>query len=691
MKKMLKYFVVLLTALFPATVFAQSSTYQTTHDTIPNFVYLAPISAVADGLASDPATWNCNCVPTPADKVIVDSPRVVNVDTLDVHSVGGTGILNMLDSGYLRVVNVQFANGGKLTGGSPAAPISSEVVIRDVVPEASDTQKFGTGGTIINGTLDLHGHPKVPFVNLGYEPLAGAVIMQIVPPQGWAVGDKLVIPDTRETRTGTSQTEEVTITELGVDNITFTPALAYDHLGARDYTNTLLFTPDVANLSRSIVIRSENPAGTRGHVLVTGTSEMRLSYVEFSDLGRTTVANLGSANPAGRYPLHAHHMIETAASDVQVVGIAISGCKKWCAAIHGSHYQEWTDNIFDDADGGGFVTEDGSETGNSILRNLALRIRGVGDIPDINGREGSGFWFRAQQNDVRDNVAADTRWAGFMVWEKNGNIGSALNMNVPLKKGGTRVQWNVRQLPFVAFTGNRAYATDRGFETWYAFSTVLDNFDAWHNKTAHLFLYYGIDAQVEDVVAVGDGGTVDCIQVRQPLSLMLRNTELQGCLTGFRNKSNKKSIVIENVLWRNNTADLVMNAPDEVLLKPEQFINNDFVSGVVTGTWDYGSSSIVPGAYVHPYTAGLNLVPGGVYSGTVALAPTVTPTVTGGRAQVYISGKKVVDDYSEPYAGTWNTTTYPNGPHWVIVEIKQNVAGSWPMVEYISFLVYVQN
>ena len=53
------------------------------------------------------------------------------------------------------------------------------------------------------------------------------------------------------------------------DEVSLTSPLRYDHQGARRADGTPEFLPHVGNLTRNIVIRSENPQGTRGHMMAS--------------------------------------------------------------------------------------------------------------------------------------------------------------------------------------------------------------------------------------------------------------------------------------------------------------------------------------------------------------------------------------------------------------------------------------
>ena len=143
--------------------------------------------------------------------------------------------------------------------------------------------------------------------------------------------------------------------------------------------------PHVGNLTRNVVIRSENPSGTRGHTLFTHRSTVAIHYVQFQDLGRTRATPLIAAtNHIGRYPLHIHHLWgpvnpSNTGYQFEVVGNAINDSLKWPIAVHGSHYGLVKQNVvFGGAQltGAGIAVEDGTETENLFEENFVANIRG---------------------------------------------------------------------------------------------------------------------------------------------------------------------------------------------------------------------------------------------------------------------------------------------------------------------------
>src|SRR5204863_598575 len=100
------------------------------------------------------------------------------------------------------------------------------------------------------------------------------------------------LPDTRHLRwnewQGTAyvpQWEELTIASVSGTQVTLTGALAFDHIGARDANGHLDFLPHVGNLSRNVIVRSQNGSGTRGHTIAMHRADVDIRYVRFQQLG----------------------------------------------------------------------------------------------------------------------------------------------------------------------------------------------------------------------------------------------------------------------------------------------------------------------------------------------------------------------------------------------------------------------
>jgi hypothetical protein len=149
------------------------------------------------------------------------------------------------------------------------------------------------------------------------------------------------------------------------------------------------------------VIRSANPAGTRGHTIHVHRADVDVRYTLFKDLGRTTNDDLGPSNQMGRYPLHMHHVMgpvnpSDTGHQYRLIANAITDSRKWPLTVHNTHYGLIKDNVVFNGVGSGFVTEDGNESNNECVRNFGAAIFGDQNPRDMDGRDGSIFWLNGR-------------------------------------------------------------------------------------------------------------------------------------------------------------------------------------------------------------------------------------------------------------------------------------------------------
>jgi hypothetical protein len=83
---------------FRPTIPNYATTTSDHYATVARFQYFTlPITSVATGNWSSPTTWDCNCVPTATDNVVIDTPHTVTVDAASqAKSINLKGILNYL-------------------------------------------------------------------------------------------------------------------------------------------------------------------------------------------------------------------------------------------------------------------------------------------------------------------------------------------------------------------------------------------------------------------------------------------------------------------------------------------------------------------------------------------------------------------------------------------------------------------
>jgi G8 domain len=536
---------------------AKAQVVHTPHDHIPNFAASPTIRSAAAGAWSSPATWTPARVPASSD--IVGIAHAVTYDSMigDAAVIGieagGALRFSVSQSTALRVGTLLVLPGGILEVGTAAAPVpasmSARIIIKDVPLNASaDPDQYGTGLLSVDGEVSFHGAVKSPtFIRTTQEPRAGHSTLALErPAAGWRVGDRIFLPDTRQVPTDhwfnpgyQLYVEERTIQGLSADGrtITLSAPLAFDHRGARDadgtptvVAGTVALLPHVGNLTRNVVIGSENPSGTRGHTLFTSRSRVAIHYVQFQDLGRTRAAPLhSSSNHIGRYPLHIHHLWgpfnpTNTGYQFEIVGNAINDSLKWPIAVHGSHYGLVRRNVVfggPQLTGAGIAVEDGSETENLFDENFVANVRG-----QINPREsGPGtadgltpgsaaecFWAAGFNNRFVNNVASDCRnpvqqivsgpgWK-FIVPAAPYTARNPRFRGADMTEANQTVAVTPQHQPILEFRGNEVYglAAD-GLTAWqlgtdgYAImppgmgESLIKDFRVWHTYEGAIFNY----------------------------------------------------------------------------------------------------------------------------------------------------------------------------------------------------------
>jgi hypothetical protein len=553
---------------------------------VPYFCASPSVSSAASGLWSDTGTWSTGKVPGADDKVKIAAGHEVifNVKSdakLDCIEVDGRLRFETTSDTRVKVGNLVVMDQGRLEIGTEAEPVSpnvtAEIIIADrPIDRTVDPTQIGTGIEGL-GAIAMHGSVKTPtFLRLKNEALAGSTTLMVNRNvSGWSPGDRIVIPDTRQLRDdqrGTSyqsQDEKIQIASTSANEITLARPLRYDHRGARNADGRLEFLPHVGNVSRNVVIRSENPQGTRGHMIFMSRAAVDLRYVEVRDMGRTRMGVLDNSevdaggrlirsgtNQIGRYAIHFHHDFgpaETPANGHQftLVGNAVDSAPKWGITVHNSHYGLVRDNVVYNTRGAGIVAEDGTESFNVFDHNFALRSEGSGDsaprsgyggaAPDPGG-EGSGFWFRGPNNYIRNNVAANADAFGFDL-----AAGSLDVIRIPAFKGADTsrsaetVPLDTTSAAVLEFSNNEAYGAMQVGVAW-GWNGAITNLRVWHSSRNGQ-TGTPTDRLVVDRITIRGDKSVLAGQVENPAgiwlsnyaakTILLRNADVQGMRTGI--------------------------------------------------------------------------------------------------------------------------------------------------------------
>jgi hypothetical protein len=615
--------------------------FHTHHDKIPNFAHNPTAFTVSSGDWSDPNTWSDGGVPNLNDVVLIDQDHSVTYDVLsntEVSSVGISGTLRFStnQNTRLKTGNIIVFPEGNLEIGTPSEPvlphINAEIVVTDrplatISPDPDtgiiDPEQFGTSFIGI-GRVTIHGALKTPFLRLAKEPLVGNVTLTLGSvPVGWRVGDRIFVPDsrhlTRDTRNNfIPQWEERTIQSISGNQITLNQPLLYTHKGARNADGVIEYLPHVGNLSRNVTIRSENPNGTKGHVMFNNRAKVDVRYALFKELGRTMEAPLDSTildssgdaihigtNQIARYPLHTHHLVGPMNGEEPVfklIGNAIDGGSqpnnvKWGLVIHGSSFGLIQGNVlYNAASGAGIATEDGSEFQNTIENNFVARTmsivdtqngvninRQVSDAEIEDGLGGFSFWFNGPLNIIRNNVATGASFAAFTV------IGKGFPL-VPLFPGAMMINEkrtvNLRHSTFIEFSNNEMYGVmRRGLDLWNIGDrfTIYGSEDAekvivkdsvmWHLHSSSLSPYYIPELYVDGIIIRGDPDALfspdDQFMIQTGMQLsgarnvktFVKNADVQNMQVGARQRGRGifDELVIEDSYLRNRRNVIVRN------------------------------------------------------------------------------------------------------------------------------------
>ena len=327
----------------------------------------------------------------------LDLPRVLVVppgqiftplpdSTWDYIEVAGTLRISRTQDTVLRFTHMFVLPGGTLDIGTAADPIPPSqrvtLVIRNLpIDRVRDPFQWGNG--LLNfGRQSRVGAAKLPWTTLVNSVPAGAATITVEEdPQGWRVGDELLLPDTAFG--GRRRESRVSIAGISGRTIALSKPLDFEHAAVAEPDGTPVLKPRVANLTRNIAVQTEmlvpsGALGTPGHTADVGhDATWDVRYNEFRGLGRTRAETLNSfaagvagTNQVGRYADHHHHAQGLGSSSIgNVLRGSGTVVGKWGLAIHGTHDALVERNIAIDFSGAGFVTEDGYEVRNVFRHN----------------------------------------------------------------------------------------------------------------------------------------------------------------------------------------------------------------------------------------------------------------------------------------------------------------------------------
>jgi hypothetical protein len=554
---------------------------------------LVPVSgathvAVSNGSWFDPKTWANGEVPGEGAKVLIPQGVVVDYDGKSAASIFTVRVDGELDFAtdvdtFMEVDTFVVSPTGTLTIGTEGNPVdpsvSAVISFADNGPiDVAWDPMLLSRGLISHGTVDIHGAEKEAFLRVAVDPMKGDTKLTLEsPPDGWQVGDKIVLAGTHlvaEKSSGsgtpiTSQTqdEELVITAINGNVVTFDKPLQYNHEGARADLKTY-----VANYSRNVVFENEGGATTpvheRGHVMLMHSDNITVKYAEFEELGRTDKSirsfDIGSlttvssdSNVRGRYSLHIHRAGTGDQEHPAIIeGNAVWGSPGWGFVHHDSNAL-FSNNAAYDVFGAAFVAETGNEIGRWD-HNISIKSLGVDNMTkngaDVSsfdlGRTGTGFWFQSRLVEAVGNVAAGVpSGAGFTYFHR-GPDSSMINIdpsNLGLADAFRYLSSVTPNTPSLAiFLNNETLASQTGLEIIkenprqdHDLRSVIDNFLAWEVAKGVDLAYTGhYTIRNLDAVATDSLGTIKWsagIELgTNVLDVVVNGANLEGFYTGVR-------------------------------------------------------------------------------------------------------------------------------------------------------------
>ena len=439
---------------------------------------------------SDPATWPNNQVPAAGDKVTIGRDQEVLLDVsppaLDGLTINGK--LVFADEADLALTTEWIMVFGELQIGTEANPFTHKATIT-LTDNNEGEQLMGMGdrGIMLSGgTLNLHGNRTNAWTKLAATAEAGATVIEVLDASQWQAGDEIVLASTDY---NPRQAETRHITVISGNAITLNEPLQYMHFG--EITFGVDERGEVGLLTRNIKVQASSDAEQSffgGHIMGMVTSKMFVEGVELYRMGQ----NLELA----RYPIH-WHLVGDGGAGQYVRNSSIHDTYNRCVTVHGTNDLRVENNVTYNTVGHCFFMEDGIESGNEYIRNLAIQTKchtslpcdptnlgpfgaspdGLNfkttgqDSPEIlipSDNTASSFWITNPENTYRDNVAAGSDstgfWFAFPVHPTGAFEGSEDSLNTwPRRTKFREFKGNVAHSNFDAFMGDRAPRADGHF------------------------------------------------------------------------------------------------------------------------------------------------------------------------------------------------------------------------------------
>lgn len=367
---------------------------------------------------SDPKAWPGGVLPAEGAKVTIPAGQEMLLDVSPPRLGGLTieGHLSFAEQDLELKADWIMLHGGTLSVGAEGQPFGhrATITLTDGTP-GEDVMGMGDKvlGSMMGGTLDLHGQPRLAWTRLNANAPAGATSLTLERAPDWQPGDRIVVASTDFSG---DQAEVVTVQSVNGPNVTFTPALKYPHWGSLQSIagGTVDERAEVGLLTHNVVIQGEaasSAQGFGGHIMLMDGSKGRFENVELTRMGQLGLVR--------RYPIH-FHMLGDAGAQSYLKGVSLHDNFNRCVTIHGTNNLKVQNSVAYNTIGHCFFMEDGAETGNVLENNLALVTKKPDGktqkavLPSDGSYPGpASYWITNPANTLRGNVAAGGDGVGF--------------------------------------------------------------------------------------------------------------------------------------------------------------------------------------------------------------------------------------------------------------------------------------
>jgi len=552
-----------------------------------NLVSDATATSAKSGQWHDSDTWAGGNVPAQGARVRIAEGHTIEISQklapvyTSVHVLGSLQFKSSADS-ELKVDTLVVDTTGQLRmGQSKANPVAADKRARIIITdtnggfEVTDTSSpdydpSRTGqGLISLGRVSVYGAPKTAYGTTSGVTAGATVINLDQAPQGWRVGDKLVIAGTNDNANGD---EVATISSINASTgaVTLQSPLTKDHKTPAHSHPSVKLKVHVANVTRNASIETaagnENDLQKRGHVMFVHTNNVEVYNLALVNLGRTNkMAHMSAENRKARYAFH-FHQAGSSGAPAHVEGSVVYDSPGWGFVNHSSNVN-FVDNVAYDVNGAAFVTENGDEDG-SFTRNLSIRTHGAANVSHQAkkhqfGHRGDGFWLVGPAVKLEGNIVSGSTGHAYGIWGATNNSTSGMAegkhkfaaaiYDDPSVYGNASTMVRIEDMYFEQFKNNEAYGnsdhalmiashspSDRGART------VIEGFLAWNTAQPQMGHYMAGVTFKDSVFIRGDAtnsGTAMSHGHTRPHQLRIENAYIEGFSTGIQVSDRSNNVI----------------------------------------------------------------------------------------------------------------------------------------------------